>query len=249
MKTSRIGSFAGWAVLSLALLAPAAAEAHVTVHPNVVPAGAYVTLNVRVPGEEDGAYADKVAMRMPPGLTSVDTENVPGWSVEEKTKKLAKPLETSDGPVGEEVSEVIWTGDGSQAGRLPAGTFVQFPLTVAIPESAAGRSLTFKALQYYSNGKVARWIGAPSADYPAPTIAVTAKEGVIEDVTGTPPSAVSGATPQGSGESSGSDGSSDALAIIALVLGALGLLAGGAALVIARRAVRAGGAGEVRHPS
>jgi uncharacterized protein YcnI len=234
MKIKRIGSFAGWAALSLGLLVPAAAEAHVTVHPNVVPAGAYVALNVRVPGEEENAFAYKVALQMPPGFTSVDTENVPGWSVEEKTKKLAKPIETEDGPVSEEVSEVIWTGDRSQAGRLPAGTFVQFPLTVAIPESAAGRSLTFKALQYYSNGKVARWIGAPSAEYPAPTIAVTAKEGVIEDVTSTPPSA-GGAATQASGESSSSGGSSDTLAVIALIVGALGLIAGGAALVTARR--------------
>ena len=44
------------AVLTL----PAAAAAHVSLHPNEIPAGAFVTVNVRVPGEQPGAYAYKV---------------------------------------------------------------------------------------------------------------------------------------------------------------------------------------------
>ena len=95
------------AALAVVLCLPAAASAHISVHPNTVPAGAFATLNVRVPGEEEGAYAWKVAVQMPPGFIDADTENVPGWSVETKTKKLAKPIETDDGPIEEEVSEVI----------------------------------------------------------------------------------------------------------------------------------------------
>ncbi len=41
-----------------ALLAlPAAAQAHISLHPDTIPAGAFVTLDVRVPGEQEGAYA------------------------------------------------------------------------------------------------------------------------------------------------------------------------------------------------
>ena len=61
---------------------------------------------------------------------------------------------------------------------------MQFPLSIAMPDNIAGQSLAFKTLEYYSNGVVARWIGPPSAAYPSPTINVTAKGGVIEDVAG-----------------------------------------------------------------
>jgi uncharacterized protein len=203
-------------------------------------------LNLRVPGEEEDAYAYKVAMRAPSGFISLDTENVLGWSVETKTKRLSKPIETDDGPIDEEVSEVIWTGDKKE-GKLPDGSFVQFPLSVAIPEEDEGKPLPFKTLEYYSNGKVARWIGPPESESPAPTIIVTEKGGVIEDVAGGEAGPTAAEAPSGEGESMGMDasgeaqgsgsggGSDDGLAIVALVVGALGLLAGGGALVLARR--------------
>lgn len=245
------------AALTVLAALPATAAAHVSVHPNIVPAGAFATLNVRVPGEEEHAYAWKVAMQVPPGFISVDTEKVPGWSVQTKTKKLTKPIETDDGPIDEEVSEIVWTGDKKE-GKLENGTFVQFPLSVAIPESYEGKSLAFKTLEYYSNGKVARWIGSPEAEEPAPTINVTAKGGLIEEVAGGEAGPTAAETPSGeasaeagttgaqmvmAGEGSGSGGSGsssgggsdDTLAIVALVLGALGLLVGGGALVVARK--------------
>ena len=41
----------------------------------------------------------------------------------------------------------------------------------------AGDTLTFKALQTYSNGEVVRWIGPEGSDNPAPTVSVTAAAG------------------------------------------------------------------------
>lgn len=249
------------AALAVVLCLPATASAHISVHPNTVPAGAFATLDVRVPGEEEGAYAWKVAMQLPPGFIDADTENVPGWSVETKTKKLAKPIETDDGPIEEEVSEVIWTGDKKE-GKLENGTFAQFPLSVAIPESYEGKPLAFKTLEYYSNGNVARWIGSPESEYPAPTINITAKGGLIEEVAGgeagpsasevpgegaagssaasaEPPQESGGMQMKMAGESTASEsdggGSNDTLAIIALVVGALGLLVGASSLLVARR--------------
>lgn len=238
------------AALGAALIAvvafPAIATAHISVHPNTVPAGAFATLNLRVPGEEENAYAYKVAMQVPSGFISLDTESVPGWRVVTKTKRLSKPIETDDGPIDEEISEVIWTGDKKE-GKLPDGSFVQFPLSVAIPEEYEGKPLPFKTLEYYSNGKVARWIGPPESESPAPTINVTEKGGVIEDVAGGEAGPTASEAPPGEGESIGMDtsaeaqgsgsggGSDDGLAIVALVVGALGLLAGGGALVLARR--------------
>jgi len=258
------------AALAVVLCLPAAASAHISIHPNTVPAGAFATLNVRVPGEEEGAYAWKVAVQMPPGFIDADTENVPGWSVETKTRKLAKPIETDDGPIDEEVSEIIWTGNKKE-GKLENGTFVQFPLSVAIPESYEGKPLAFKTLEYYSNGNVARWIGSPEAEFPAPTINVTAKGGLIEEVAGGEAGPTASEVPGGEGGASGAGteptdeagakssaesgemqmrmageetasesgggGSSNTLAIIALVVGALGLAVGVASVVVMRRSM------------
>lgn len=226
---------------SIALLLPATAQAHVSVHPNTVPEGAFATLNVRVPGEEENAYAYKVATLFPAALTDVSIQNVPDWTAKVVTKKLAKPIQTEDGPVSEEVSQVIWTGNKSVDGRLDNGTFMQFPLSIAMPEGIAGKSLAFKTLEYYSNGKVVHWIGAPNAEFPAPTVNITAKGGVLQDVAGgeagpTPgevPSA--GAATSSSSTSSSGNSASKGLGIAALIVGALGLLTGGAALVRSRR--------------
>src|SRR6185437_4522418 len=117
-------------------------------------------------------------------------------------------------------------------------SFVEFPLSVAIPEEYEGKPLPFKTLEYYSDGKVVRWIGPPESEFPAPTINVTEKGGVIEDVAGGEAGPTASGAPSEEGgsmamavsggekESSSGGGSSNGLAIIALVVGALGLIAG-----------------------
>ena len=231
------------------LTGAASADANVSLHPNTIPAGAFATLDVRVPGEQQGAYAYKVDMLVPPGFTEIDTQSVPGWSVREVLVKPAQPIQTEDGPVDEEVSRIIWTGDRSKLGRIENGTFVQFPLSIAMPADLAGRSLAFRTVEYYSDGKAVHWIGSPSAEFPAPTVDVTAKGGVIEDVAGgeagpapgqapavsAPMGQSATATPAPTGATS-STGASEGLAIAALVVGVLGLLTGAGALVAVRRA-------------
>ena len=76
---------------------------------------------MRVPGEEQGAYAYKVDMLMPPGFTDVAFQNVPGWTVREVTTKLTTPIQTADGPVSQEISEIVWTGDRSTLGSNDNG--------------------------------------------------------------------------------------------------------------------------------
>lgn len=231
------------ALLAAATLStPGIAQAHISLHPNTIPAGAFATLDVRVPGEQEHAYAYKIDMLVPPGFTAIDTQNVPGWSVREVIVKPAKPIQTDAGPVDEEVAQVIWTGDRSTLGRLENGTFIQFPLSIAMPANLAGQSLAFKTLQYYSNGKVVHWIGPPSAEFPAPTVNITTKGGVIEDVAGNEAGPTPGETSMGQSavvapSSAGSSGgASKGLAITALVVGALGLVAGVGGLLVARRA-------------
>jgi uncharacterized protein YcnI len=226
------------AVTAFSLLAPAAARAHVSIHPNEVPLGSFATLDIRVPNEMESANTVKLAVQVPPGFLDVSTEYMPGWSVEVKTAKLAKPIQTEDGEVTEQVKEIVWTGDGKQ-GKIPPGQFVAFPISTEIP-GKAGEELSFKTLQYYDNGEVVRWIGGPSSEEPAPQIDVTAEGGVLQDVAGSEtappnPEAAPSEGAEASGGSSSSDSASKGLGIAALALGALGLLAGGAALVRLRR--------------
>ena len=231
-KKVLIGAVAGAA----ALLAPAAAQAHVTLNPRDAAASSFTKLDVRVPTERDDASTTKVEVLLPPGFVSASYQPQPGWSVKVSKTKLDTPVKTDDGEVTEQVSRITWTGTGKGVGKIGPGQFMDFPLSVQIP-GKAGDTLTFKALQTYSDGQVVRWIGSESSDHPAPTVQVTAAAGAHEAAaTATPVPATSGG-----GASSGSgDSGSDGLAIVALVVGALGLLAGGAALATGRR--RAGAA-------
>jgi len=216
----------------LALALPGAAQAHVSLHPNEVPAGSFATLDIRVPNEAESANTVKLAVQVPPGFLDISTEYMPGWSAKVMTSKLAKPVQTDDGEVTEQVREIVWTGSGAQ-GRIPPGQFVNFPISTEIP-GKAGEELTFKVLQYYDNGEVVRWIGGPSSDEPAPQIDVTAEGGVLQDVAGSetaPPSPTAEAAEDEATSSGSGDSASKGLGIAALVVGALGLLAGGAALV------------------
>jgi uncharacterized protein YcnI len=215
------------AVAVSALAAPAAAEAHVTLQPSTAPAGAYTVENVRVPNERDNASTVKVDVQLPPGFIEVSYQARPGWTAKVTKEKLAKPVQTDDGPVNEEVRRITFTGHGAQ-GRIAPGQFMDFPLSVQIP-GKAGDKLTFKAIQTYSNGEVVRWIGAPDSDSPAPIVAVTGADGAQTSAPTTPPAA-----------EGGGGGASKGLAWAALVVGALGLVAGLAAFGIRRTGMRAG---------
>jgi periplasmic copper chaperone A len=218
-----------------ALAVPAtAAQAHVTLQPKSAPAAAYVVESVRVPNETDDATTIKVVVQFPDGFADVAYQRVAGWDVKVGKDKLATPIKTDDGEVTEGVKTITWTAK-SKAGGIAPGQFQDFPLSLQVP-GKAGDTLTFKALQTYSNGEVARWIGAPDADRPAPQVTVTAAAGdhhAAAGDTATTEQTSAPATPASSTSSGDSD--SNTLAIIALVVGALGLLAGGAGLAVARR--------------
>ena len=230
-----------------ALIAPASAQAHISLHPNTIPAGAFATLDLRVPGEQEGAYVKKVDVLFPPGFTGVDYENVPGWTVKVIESKLANPIESDGETIDTDVSQIVSTWAGP-LGQVNNNQFINFPLSLAIPEDVAGQALEFKTVQTYSNGQVVHWIDPSlSAEHPAPRINITAKGGVIEDVAGDEagPTAGQTSTSQATPASTtavarSSSGASKGLAITALILGALGLLVGLGALATSRRSRTAG---------
>jgi uncharacterized protein YcnI len=221
------------------LAAPATvAQAHVSLHPNAIPAGSFVTTDIRVPNEEDRASTTAVAVRLPAGVLSALGAPPAGWRFSAKTKKLAKPIQTDDGLVTTETTEVDYTG-----GTIRPGAFESFPLTLSIPGSAkAGDVLAFPTVQTYSNGHVTRWIGPATADQPAPTVDVTAAGGAVLDVTGgdagppaTLPANLAASARAPAPPATVVKQQSSGLAVVALIVGALGLVLGAAALATGRR--------------
>lgn len=213
------------AATAATLALPAAAGAHVTVQPGEVPAGGFTRLDVRVPTERDNASTTKVAVQFPAGFTTVSTEPVPGWTAKVTRAKLAKPQVNDEGEkITDRVDTVTWTATGGRG--IGPGQFQDFGLSLAVPDKA-GSALTFKAVQTYSSGEVVRWIGPPDSDEPAPQVKLTAAE---EEGGGTAPAAQQ----QPASGDGGDDGGSDALSIIALIVGAAGLAAGIAALLRGR---------------
>ncbi|MGW1879143.1 DUF1775 domain-containing protein, partial [Streptomyces sp. NPDC001975] len=98
--------------------------------------------------------------------------------------------------------------------------------------------LTFKTLQTYSDGKVVRWIeeagsGGEEPENPAPTIKLTAKGADDDSAT-----AAAAAAPKTTGTSTptaaGSDSTARSLGSAGLIVGVLGLAAGGYAVVRGR---------------
>ena len=157
----------------LALAGPAAA--HVTVSSTNATPGAYATVVLNVPTESDTASTTKLVVQVPP-VGSVSVQPTPGWTIATKTAKLPKPITTDDGPVTSAVSQITWT---AQAGEgIPPGQFQQFFISLGpLPKAS---SVTFPALQYYSDGKIVRWIekAAPGSsaepDHPVPTLLLKA---------------------------------------------------------------------------
>ena len=164
------------AVAALAL--PAAARAHVTMNPNTGTAGAFTKLDVRVPNEQSNASTVKLQLQFPDGFAVASYEPRADWRVKVTRAKLATPVQTDDGPITEGVKMITWTGSGSGLGRIGPDQFMDFPLSVQIPENAAGKTLEFKAIQTYSNGDVVRWIGAADSEHPAPHVTVRGGRGL-----------------------------------------------------------------------
>jgi periplasmic copper chaperone A len=210
------------AAAALSLLAPAAAQAHVTLQPDTAPAGGFTRLDVRVPNERDDAGTTKVDVQLPPGFETASYEPVPGWDVE-----VARE--------GEQVTQITWTGEGKQ-GVIAPGQFQDFGLSLKMPEGKGGEKLIFKALQTYDDGEVVRWIGPEDADEPAPVVTLEAAAGGHAAAAGS-----SAPAPAASSD----DGGTDTLTIVAVVLGALALIAALGALAAARRTSAKSGREEV----
>ncbi len=199
---------------ALALATAGPASAHIQVSPSVAAPNDPVHFTVLVPGESE-AETTKVQLKVPKDVLPFSYGTTPGW------KRTL--VEAPNGAV----DRIVWTG------RLAKDGFAEFSFLAGTPERPT--TLTWKALQTYSDGQVVRWIGAPGSEQPAPVTRV-----------------VRGATPQNAGgegsaaaaeqtttatpaEDPSASSSTDGIDWVARGLALAGLFAGLAAVVLALR--------------
>ncbi|MER5513895.1 YcnI family protein [Streptomyces sp. NPDC002763] len=215
------------------LVAAGVASAHVTVHPESYAKGATDgVLTFRVPNEEDTASTTKVQVFLPTDhpVLGVLVSPRDGWTAKVTTTKLKTPVKTDDGTITEAASEITWTG-----GKIGAGQFEDFDVAFGqLPEDTG--QLAFKTLQTYSDGKVVRWIeeagsGGEEPENPAPTIKLTAGD---EATASTAPAAAPKSAGTSTSTAAGSDSTARSLGSAGLIVGVLGLAAGGYAVVRGR---------------
>jgi uncharacterized protein YcnI len=157
----------------------AAAQAHVTVNPNTASPGTVARIDFRVPTESDTASTTKLAVFLPTEqpLASVLVMPVPGWTAALTTTNLVKPVTTDDGDeVTKAISEITWTAD-SPATAIKPGEFLEFPVSLGPLPAAA--TMSFKAVQTYSDGSVVEWTeptvaGRAEPEHPAPVLHIAA---------------------------------------------------------------------------
>ena len=163
-------------VVTSLTLAAESAWAHVTVKPDTAPKGSYSLINFSVPNEEENANTVKLEVTFPEAqpVAFVSIKPMVGWDITTEKTTLATPIKSDDGEVTEAVSKVTWT---ATAGGLLPGQFDLFTVSAG-PLPTKGKTMTFKAIQTYSNGDVVRWIqktvkGAPEPEFPAPVLILT----------------------------------------------------------------------------
>ncbi len=212
VRSVRIAVVASAAAVTGVLMFAAPAWAHVTVHPETVPAGTSdIELTFRVPNERDNANTVRLEVFFPSNLPllTVNVLPIPGWSAKVETQTLSKPVQTDDGPVDQVVTNITWT---ATSGGITPGQYQDFDVSAGKVPDRTG-TVVFKSLQTYSSGEIVRWIQVadsqdPDPDTPAPVLTVTGP---------TPTIAATAATSSNSSTSEG-------LAVGAIVLAGLAVI-------------------------
>jgi uncharacterized protein YcnI len=146
---------------AVTVLTAAPAWAHVHVEADHAQPGAEATLTFEVPNEsEKGAATTELTVTLS-NLTSVSTQQMPGWTV-----RLDR-----DAAAGT-VKSITWTAAPS-AGIAP-DQFALFRVALLLPKTD---SVSFPTTQTYSDGTVVKWDqptppGGAEPEHPSPTLAL-----------------------------------------------------------------------------
>jgi uncharacterized protein YcnI len=220
----------------LALAAPTAAHAHVSVTPDSAAAGAYTVLTFSSAHGCEGSPTTAFTIDIPEGIVSVSPTVKPGWTVDKVMVELDEPIDDGHGnELTERVGQVVYAAGTP----LPDGYRDTLEIQVRLPDDAAGQRLEFPVLQTCEVGETA-WNESPAADgeepeHAAPAIELTAAEGDDAHGTGAADSGHDETTESADAEATATSDSGDT---VARVLGIAGLAVGVVGIVIAVSARR-----------
>jgi uncharacterized protein YcnI len=233
----RIAIVLGSAAVLVAVMA-LPASAHVSIQPSTATKGSFATVAFQVPNEES-AKTVKVEVQFPkePAIADAAVQPVPGWKLVVKPAKLTTPITTDEGDsLSERVDTITWTADAG--GGLTEGQFQQFLVSMALPDDVD--VLQFPTIQTYDNGDEVRWIqqtpaGGPEPENPVPELKLVAGETEGGTTATTTPTSGGGTAAAASDVKKSDVDSAKTLAIVALIVGIVGLLAGVGGFAMGRR--------------
>lgn len=209
---------------TLALAAPLAASAHVTLDGNTAAAGSFTLLTFKVPNESATESTTKVEVTLPSDTPFAYVSYVPvaGWTTELTRTTLDTPVEAEGGTVTEAVTTVTWTADDGVG--ITDGQLVLFPLSVGpVPDTG---SIVLPVAQTYTDGTVVAWDQtADGAEHPAPVLFVNDAPAADHHAGGAEDDDDATVTATES-PAAGDDVLARGLGIGGLVLGAIGLVVG-----------------------
>ena len=221
-RTARNAAITTSALLGGALLAlgaPLAASAHVTVTPTDTAAGSYSVLTFSVGHGCEGSPTTTLTVDIPDEIQSVTPTVNPNWTIE----KVAD---------GERTSQVVYTA----VTPLVDGYRDTIALQMPLPEDGAGTTLEFPVLQTCETGET-NWNepaveGEEEPEHPAPSITVT------EAVAGGHHGASTDEAAEGEAHEADAAADEDSSDTVARVLGIGGLAVGVVGIVLALAARR-----------
>ena len=212
---------------TIALAAPLAASAHVTIDKNTAAAGSFALITFKVPNESATAGTDKIEVTLPSDtpFAYVSYVPVPGWTTTLTTTTLDTPVEAEGATITEAVTSVTWTADAGS--EVQAGQLQLFPLSLGpVPDTG---SIVLPVAQTYTDGTVVNWSDTTEgAEHPAPVLFVNDAPVADHHDDGDGDAAIDVSDPDAaaSGSSSSDDVLARVLGIGGLVLGAIGLVVG-----------------------
>lgn len=160
-------------------MAPITASAHVVLDQKSAPAGSYYRGLFRVGHGCDGSATVAITVSMPEGVRGAKPMPKPGWTVERRLEKLAKPYDSHGKTVTDEVTAITWRG-----GPLPDEFFDEFAVQMQLPGIPG--PMWFKVLQQCEKGET-QWATVPASG--TSTRGIKAPAVLLELVAPAPPAA------------------------------------------------------------
>jgi len=139
---------------SLLVIAAPMASAHIVFEQKQAPAGSYFKGTLLVGHGCNGSATRAVTVTIPEGVQGAHPQPKPGWQLDIKRAKLAKPYASHGKTVDEDVRTIRWYGN-----TLADEQFDEFRMLMKLPEQ--GGKLYFPVLQECENGK-SEWTQIPA---------------------------------------------------------------------------------------